>query len=521
MKKKKASATGDFSCANVGCPATGRDKVNKRCARCGAVWYCSRRCQRQHWDARGGNHRGHCKPAPSPRQLASARASPTVAAAGRDDGNNEPAHPCPICLVNEDNHGQCGQCFECGRLYCGDCNVPDRMGRVANCPTCRAPVTVSAKVRVKRLRCLIARSPGRHTPVALSNLGAMYQDGTGVPQDATEAARLYRIAADQGGATGQLNLGMMHAAGAGIAQDFSKAARWYRLAADQGEATGQFNLGVLYADGTGVPQDFTEAARWHRLAADQGHTRGQFNLGTLYADGTGVAQDYTEAARLYRLAADQGHTRGQFNLGAMYQNGMGVPQDHTEAVRWYRLAADQGLANGQHNLGVAYEAGTGVPQDCTEAVRWYRLAADQGLATGQFNLGMMYSTGTGVPHDFTKAARFLKLACDQGVQPARDLLDKLTAQWPTGTRVKITGLAAAAHLNGMLGTAVTPTKPLAAGRIAVRIDGQTKSVSLSWANLGQRERETLAPMAPDAEPRTASHLVRVLRFSPSLSFTRP
>lgn len=29
------------------------------------------------------------------------------------------------------------------------------------------------------------------------------------------------------------------------------------------------------------------------------------------------------------------------------------------------------------------------------------------------------------------------------------------------------------------------SKPLAAGQIAVRIDGQTKSVSLSWANLGR------------------------------------
>ena len=52
-----------------------------------------------------------------------------------------------------------------------------------------------------------------------------------------------------------------------------------------------------------------------------------------------------------------------------------------------------------------------------------------------------------------------------------------------GTRVRIGGLTAAAHLNLTRGTAITPIKPLAAGRIAVRIDGQTKSVSLSWANV--------------------------------------
>ena len=55
--------------------------------------------------------------------------------------------------------------------------------------------------------------------------------------------------------------------------------------------------------------------------------------------------------------------------------------------------------------------------------------------------------------------------------------------YPAGTRVLITGLTAAANLNGRLGTAIQPTKPLAAGRIAVRIDGQFKTVSLSWANV--------------------------------------
>ena len=66
-----------------------------------------------------------------------------------------------------------------------------------------------------------------------------------------------------------------------------------------------------------------------------------------------------------------------------------------------------------------------------------------------------------------------------------DTLGRLTAQYAAGTRVRIAGLAAAAHLNGRLGTAVTPARPLATGRIAVWIDGHNKIKSLSWANLGQ------------------------------------
>ena len=130
---------------------------------------------------------------------------------------------------------------------------------------------------------------------------------------------------------------------------------------------------------------------------------------------------------------------------------------------------------------------SGVPQDHAEAVRWHRRAADQGGAQAQHNLGVMHAKedleGAGVTLDFTEAARLCKLAADQGFQPAREALGQLAAVHAAGTRVRITGLAAAAHLNSRLGTVVHPPKPLAAGRIAVRIDGQTKSVSLSVANV--------------------------------------
>ena len=101
----------------------------------------------------------------------------------------------------------------------------------------------------------------------------------------------------------------------------------------------------------------------------------------------------------------------------------------------------------------------------------------------QYNLGLMYYHGTGVPQDHLQAARLVKLASDQDCQysqTARDTLDKFTALFPTGTRVEITGLTAAAHLNGRLPPA---TMAPAAGPIAVRIDSQPKSLSLSWANL--------------------------------------
>ena len=80
----------------------------------------------------------------------------------------------------------------------------------------------------------------------------------------------YRLAADQGFAVAQSNLGFMYAEGQGVPQDYVEAVKCYRLAADQGLADAQFSLGLRYAQGQGVPQDYVEAYAWFSLAAAGG-----------------------------------------------------------------------------------------------------------------------------------------------------------------------------------------------------------------------------------------------------------
>ena len=70
-------------------------------------------------------------------------------------------------------------------------------------------------------------------------------------------------------------------------QNPAEAARLFRLAAEQGHATAQSNLAILYFNGKGVPQDHAEAAYWSYLAAKQGYALAQYNLGTMYANGEG------------------------------------------------------------------------------------------------------------------------------------------------------------------------------------------------------------------------------------------
>ena len=176
--------------------------------------------------------------------------------------------------------------------------------------------------------------------------------GRGVAQDYVEAARLYRLAAEQGHARARFFLGVMFYNGRGVAQDDGEAVRWYRLAAEQGDAKAQLFLGLGFNIGKGVKQDKAEAARWFRLAAEQGNAHAQFLLGVKLSEGQGVKQDYVEAARLYRLAAEQGNVHAQFLLGRMFDEGRGVEQDKVEAMRLYRLAAAQGDKQAQSRIAL-------------------------------------------------------------------------------------------------------------------------------------------------------------------------
>jgi TPR repeat protein len=268
--------------------------------------------------------------------------------------------------------------------------------------------------------------------LAQSKLGAFYKDGLGgLPKDYREAARLFKLAADRGEPFAQAELGVFYKDGlGGLPKDDREAARLFKLAADRGDAFAQGELGVFYKDGLGgLPKDYREAARLFKLAADRGEPFAQGELGVFYKDGLGgLPKDYREAARLFKLAADRGEPFAQGELGAFYKDGLGgLPKDYREAARLFKLAADRGDAFAQGELGVFYKDGLGgLPKDYREAARLFKLAADRGDAFAQGELGVFYRDGLGgLPKDRREAARLFKLAADKGDAFARAALTRL------------------------------------------------------------------------------------------------
>jgi uncharacterized protein len=162
-------------------------------------------------------------------------------------------------------------------------------------------------------------------------------------RDYAKALNIVMPQAIQGDPYAQFRLAEMYSAGIGVPQDDTEAARWYRLAAEQGYARAQFELGRAYYIGTGVQPDSTQAAKWYRLAAERGDAKAQSALGFLYSFGFGVPKDYKEAAKWFRLGAEQGNAEAQAYLAGNYLLGLGVPQDFVAAYMWLNLAVARGL----------------------------------------------------------------------------------------------------------------------------------------------------------------------------------
>lgn len=87
----------------------------------------------------------------------------------------------------------------------------------------------------------------------------------------TLSLQRWMVPAKDGDAEAQYYVARIHANGMdNVDIDYSEAARWYRMAADQGYAEAKQELGYLYERGLGVPQDALKALNLQREASGLG-----------------------------------------------------------------------------------------------------------------------------------------------------------------------------------------------------------------------------------------------------------
>jgi uncharacterized protein len=94
-----------------------------------------------------------------------------------------------------------------------------------------------------------------------------YQKG-----DYVAAAKEWRPLAETGDPMAQFNLGLLYVDGHGVPQDYAEAANWFRRAAEQDYTQAQHNLGAMYGSGQGVKRDYVQAYKWLNICAAKGNS---------------------------------------------------------------------------------------------------------------------------------------------------------------------------------------------------------------------------------------------------------
>ncbi len=85
--------------------------------------------------------------------------------------------------------------------------------------------------------------------------------------DYRSALNVWEGRAREGDAQAQHFVGEIYERGLGTEPNFVEAARWYRMAAEQGFTRSMVNLAYFYEQGLGVEQDMTTALNWYRRAS--------------------------------------------------------------------------------------------------------------------------------------------------------------------------------------------------------------------------------------------------------------
>ncbi len=160
------------------------------------------------------------------------------------------------------------------------------------------------------------------------------------------ASALFEQALAQGVTQANYNLGVMFENGFGVPQDEAKAMELYRRAGLQGDTSASaavVDSGPIY-DSRLAPLDLDKAnADDFVAAARNGDPVAMFLAGYVAASRASTASEVAEAARWFERAADRGVPAAMGNLGLLYVRGLGVPQDFVLGYMWLNVAAAAGL----------------------------------------------------------------------------------------------------------------------------------------------------------------------------------
>jgi TPR repeat protein len=280
--------------------------------------------------------------------------------------------------------------------------------------------------------------------------------GVGVGSNATRAAELFAMAAEQGDIIALREKAILFSSGhAGHTISEALAVLYLSLASASGDNIASSILGVRHLTGNGVPRccscavklllpvakdiiksavvpsgapqlerrrvtramaagfsrsehrDFqsdSDVYSYHVYSSAHGDIHSIMQLASIYLHGTrGIRRNFTEAAKWFGVASEMGDVGGMVSLGAMALKGLGMPVNTSEAVRLFQKAMSLRHPGGYNGMGYLYLHGIGVEQDMKRAKDCFDRAIEFGSADAKFNVGAMMLGGFGVTKDYAQA----------------------------------------------------------------------------------------------------------------------
>ena len=156
-------------------------------------------------------------------------------------------------------------------------------------------------------------------PMALYQLGLMYESGEGVEKDPVKAFGYFSQIADEHADTAPRGVEADI-----VAQSFLKVGEYYRNGLPE----------------AGIPKNEAYSNKLIMHAASYfGDADAQFKVGEMYLDEKELGDNPLQSARWLNLAARKGHAGAQAKLGSMLFNGEGISADQVEGLMWLTVAS--------------------------------------------------------------------------------------------------------------------------------------------------------------------------------------
>lgn len=156
-------------------------------------------------------------------------------------------------------------------------------------------------------------------PMALFQLGLMYESGEGVDKDPVKAFGYFSQIADEHADTAPKGVEADI-----VAQSFLKIGEYYRQGLPE----------------AGIPKNEAYSNKLIMHAASYfGDADAQYKVGELYLDDAELGDNPLQSARWLNLAARKGHAGAQAKLGSMLFNGEGIDADPIEGLMWLTVAS--------------------------------------------------------------------------------------------------------------------------------------------------------------------------------------